>query len=1671
MAVLGESQLGFLAIVAILTVVALHSWLLRNTKLLAPETPSASAKDCLSGSNESAEPESSATSVKKYLTCRIRGVPLNWRVDELQNHIGVAAQVKSLALEIDGRSRTGTAIFSGDYPRRIPIDSSPSGEFLTVDQCFLGITTLYSPDDPKIDVIAVSGLGGHAFGSFKERRGDHMWLRDSLPHDILDQNTKRPIARIMTYGHDSHITESHDMQELLDISISFRESILQLAAASRPIVFIGHSLGGLIVKQALVSLLASSSKHQDEYQRLARATRGIIFFGVPHDGMDIDALRRVAGDKMSRSLIESLSDKNSSVLSNLRRDFNKLLDVSGAETFCFYETRESHTLRERAVEAKCNPMNAQTMECLKSLAFPEMNNRSNDIDTEADGTCKWLLDHDVYRNWKLSDRGLLWIKGKPGSGKSTLLRYALKHAEATPNIRNGAVLASYFFHGRGTDLQRTPLGLFRSILHQVLTEVPNASPDLVATFISRQETSSEWQWHQNELQGFLKTSLTNVLESRHVWLFIDALDESGEHARRLIENFQLLLKGISQNSFSLRICFACRHYPILGGDSNVEICTEKENAQDISTYVQAKLSAAITSKVPNSISQAIINGASGVFMWARLAVELVQDRDCQGWGWKKIEEDIKSVPSDLDELYQGLVQGIRERPASLKLIQWICFATRPLSLAELHCAMVLDPACPHKSLRQYKQCQQCQQRPEAGDYDSGRMERRVKFLTCGLAETAATGREVVQFIHQSVKDFLVDKGLRILTDNSTIADSASTKYIVAIAHYSIYRLCILCLEMDDIRQPTFHIENGSRLIFPLLLYVTTSWMTHLHESQAISACSIGLGGNVDDYLIYPSNIFVQRWVQTYRAINNICPPPTGTTPAHVASQYNLIDWLKEILHQAERIDTVLNARDIRGRTPLAIAARYKHEAVVKLLIDSGNVDLNCKDRLGKTPLLEAAENGHDGIVKLFLDQGREAAVTQHATGTIAGGLGNSKEIMTMPLEQRGEKMTFTKPMTKVAAGNRRCGKEVLALLFNRQGGKVIITEEVVKAAAGNSEGALALLLNQRGDEVIITEEVVKAAAGSSTSGALALLLNRRGDEITISEELVKAAAGNRNSEGALALLLNQRGDEVIITEEVVIAAVRGGRGSLALLLDQRGDEVIITEEVVIAAVRGGRGSLALLLDQRGDEVIITEEVVKVAARYSKEALALLHQRGDEVIITEDVLKKKAVKNSFVGGGALALLLDQRGDEVIITEEVVKAAVKNSFFGEGALALLLDQRGDEVIITEEVVKAAARNNNAALELLLDQRGDEVIITEDVLKKAAKNKYSSVGALALLLDQRGDEVIITEEVERIAAWHNKEALALLLDQRGDEVIITEEVVRIAAWHNKEALALLLDQRGDEVIITEEIVIAAVGHGEKALAQLLNQRGDEVVITEEVVKAAAWHSKEALALLLDWCGDEIAITEEVVKAAVGNSEEALELLLDRRGDEVIITEEVVKAAEGNSEEALALLLDRRGDEIIITEEVVKAAATSGQDDVLDLLSQGGFPVVDKWRRIAKFFNAADTGDIASINRLLKDGIEPDMENIYGTTPLWIAAARGHKAVVEILTRRKDVNVNTKSITGESPLFCSSMEGDVEAALAFMKAGAATDIMNENGDTPVTVAKRHGHTKVVKILQGQLD
>jgi hypothetical protein len=62
----------------------------------------------------------------------------------------------------------------------------------------------------------------------------------------------------------------------------------------------------------------------------------------------------------------------------------------------------------------------------------------------------------------------------------------------------------------------------------------------------------------------------------------------------------------------------------------------------------------------------------------------------------------------------------------------------------------------------------------------------------------------------------------------------------------------------------------------------------------------------------------------------------------------------------------LDSKDDYSRVPLSWAAMYRHEAMVKLLLEKG-AKLESKDDYGQTPLSWAAEQGQEAVVKLLLE--------------------------------------------------------------------------------------------------------------------------------------------------------------------------------------------------------------------------------------------------------------------------------------------------------------------------------------------------------------------------------------------------------------------------------------------------------------------------------------------------------------------------------------------------------------------------------------------------------------------------------------------------------------------------------------------------------------------------------
>jgi len=116
-----------------------------------------------------------------------------------------------------------------------------------------------------------------------------------------------------------------------------------------------------------------------------------------------------------------------------------------------------------------------------------------------------------------------------------------------------------------------------------------------------------------------------------------------------------------------------------------------------------------------------------------------------------------------------------------------------------------------------------------------------------------------------------------------------------------------------------------------------------------------------------------------------------------------------------------------------------------------------------------------------------------------------------------------------------------------------------------------------------------------------------------------------------------------------------------------------------------------------------------------------------------------------------------------------------------------------------------------------------------------------------------------------------------------------------------------------------------------------------------------------------------------------------------------------------------------------------------------------------------AAWDGDLPAVKALLEKGVNPNITNARGETPLFMASKGGHPRLVNYLLARKDelkLELNTKDILGETPLNAAANDGFQEVAVALIDAGADLDIPCNCNRTPLQHAAQRGDMKTLRAL-----
>ncbi|KAK7729352.1 hypothetical protein SLS63_006225 [Diaporthe eres] len=667
---------------------------------------------------------------------------------------------------------------------------------------------------------------------------------------------------------------------------------------------------------------------------------GALLFGTPNDGLDIESLVPMVNDQPNRSLLESLSCKNSQVLRRQRQEFSEVLERTNLQLFCLYETevsptatqiqkmttsyriqetefqipqvirepqkgnsatgQQSRLTRETRVnnsnkrptdemlpfpvgkrprpashlsanghpqagddDALRNPVEDDEMinikqELINRLYFSKIDERLTHLTPAQGTTCRWFLTESKYQSWlnegqKSEHGGFLWIKGNPGTGKSTLMKYLFEEMKVNSKEDPSRITLSFFFLARGTAEEKTTMGLYRSLLHQLFEIASDLKDSLEWMTIDGAKTIQWNGWSEEALKQTLKYAVPK-LGKRSLTMFVDALDECDENkADGMVSFFEDLCEYAAETKVQVQICFSSRYYPTVVIKKGIEVNLEDEigHTEDIRKYVNSRLRLASRSEHAEALRSEVLEKSSGIFLWVVLVVDILNND--KSISIQKVREHLREIPPKLNDLFQMILIRDGDNLEQLQLcLKWILFASRALEPKELYFAIQLGSD------------KECSGFWDRADVEPEAMETFVRTSSKGLAEVTRNKASEVQFIHESVRDFLLGKygnqwsgnseditghGHQVLRDCCLAQLNASISQKVKIPDR-------LPRASDDSRQELLELRNTITRRFPFLKYYIRNVFHHSNLAQ----------GNGIEQGPFLSGFPLQRWIPIHNAL-------------------------------------------------------------------------------------------------------------------------------------------------------------------------------------------------------------------------------------------------------------------------------------------------------------------------------------------------------------------------------------------------------------------------------------------------------------------------------------------------------------------------------------------------------------------------------------------------------------------------------------------------------------------------------------------------------------------------------------------------------------------------------------------------------------------------------------
>ncbi|PVH68096.1 hypothetical protein DL98DRAFT_662333 [Cadophora sp. DSE1049] len=709
------------------------------------------------------------------------------------------------------------------------------------------------------------------------------WPYDLIPAII-------PNARILTYGYNSDVIggifSAQNKNSILQHGNDLMVKLERAVQNEKPIIFLAHSLGGIVLKNALHRCQESMDP---KFSKVVDRVDTVMFFGTPHRGSDIASWGRIASNIANAALQDTngslLTDLqvDSQILDLIHDDFLKVLHKKNIKIHSFQEGRgligvkgfsgkvvedfsskigyslevlETIDANHMEMIRFDGPKNAGFREVSAALAgyvksvseqvfagetyepYTYLNNfyivnyaeNLSRVSVRHPNTCTWLPANETFDRW-LYGKGptMCWLHGFPGRGKSVIAKYVIESLQQgnsdflrKPLARNPFV--AYFICYDQDEARKSPRNVLRSIIYQLLAEKPGFAQALNKKY----PVITSFHTDSVEFLWDILGLVVSSMRSQPLIIVIDAFDELTKDL--WISFLEGIMKFLVSHAAQVKIFVTSRTEPVIENyfssfDISDIVIDDESNREDVAAYLSETVHRyAVENSFDTVMRDTILHEIQSRADGMFLWATLAWEHFKDGVGsWTKAR--VRQKLSELQRLPPGL-----DSLYHLLLLKVDQRLQDELFELLLWLITTLRPL----SLSELSTCLTLNTRPHSSKDIDAKLSLKA-FIKRTLPHLVKVNQQdVVALVHQSFKDFL----LQVKHFQFQGSQATNTFFVdVSEANCRVAADCLAYLALDDIwmvspedtsfDSTTHNLKEIEKFVFAE--YAMYHWARHLTQ--------------------------------------------------------------------------------------------------------------------------------------------------------------------------------------------------------------------------------------------------------------------------------------------------------------------------------------------------------------------------------------------------------------------------------------------------------------------------------------------------------------------------------------------------------------------------------------------------------------------------------------------------------------------------------------------------------------------------------------------------------------------------------------------------------------------------------------------------------------------------